>query len=135
LLVAAHNMQPSLMNNEIRLDLPCDEDLWVAENSAVWQARGGAAVAAASCANFAEALNHLLSASHYNNPNGKLGMQFSAFGCLVLICALHVYIWESRQRQHTRSWTAAEAESMHSKIEPALQAWSRAWVETNETCT
>lgn len=142
LLVAAHNMQPSLMNNEIRLDLPCDEELWAADSAALWQARGGAAAAAASSMSFSNALNTLLSAGqqnqfggqgNFNNFGGQtgFGLQLSSFGCLVLICALHVYIWESRQRQHTRNWTTAEAENMHAKIEPALKAWSAAWVNAN----
>ena len=146
LLVAAHNMQPSLMNNEIRLDLPCDEDLWAADSAALWQARGGTAAAAKSSVSFSNALNHLLSAgqqqqqqqfgqngNYQNFAQPGFGLQLSAFGSLVLICALHVYIWESRQRQHTRNWTAAEAENMHAKIEPALKAWSAAWVNANGT--
>ncbi|KAF8465336.1 fungal-specific transcription factor domain-containing protein [Kalaharituber pfeilii] len=133
LLVAAHNMQPSLMNNEIRLDLPCDEDLWAADSAVVWIARGGSAAAASSSISFSSALNELLSAGqqqhNFNQPG--FGLQLSAFGALVLICALHVYIWESRQRQHNRNWSAAEAENMQAKIEPALKAWSAAWVNAN----
>lgn len=136
LLVAAHNMQPSLMNNEIRLDLPCDEELWAADSAALWQARGGSIAASTSSIGFSHALNTLLSAGQQNQFGGQgnfngFGLQLSSFGCLVLICALHVYIWESRQRQHTRNWTPAEAENMQAKIEPALKAWSAAWVNTN----
>ncbi|KAF8454373.1 fungal-specific transcription factor domain-containing protein, partial [Terfezia claveryi] len=133
LLVAAHNMQPSLMNNEIRLDLPCDEELWAADNAVLWQARGGTIAASTSSIGFSHALNTLLSAGQQNQFGGQgnfngFGLQLSSFGCLVLICALHVYIWESRQRQHTRNWTVTEAENMQAKIEPALKAWSAAWV-------
>lgn len=142
LLVAAHNMQPSLMNNEIRLDLPCDEDLWAADSATLWQTRGGAALATSSSVGFSNALNTLLSTgqqtqftsqgnyNHFGNQPG-FGLKLSSFGCLVLICALHVYIWESRQRQHSRNWTAAEAENMHARIEPALKAWWTAWMCTH----
>jgi hypothetical protein len=51
----------------------------------------------------------------------------STFGCLVLINALHNYIWETRSRHHGRQWTTQESESMFSHIEPALNAWQAAW--------
>lgn len=146
LLVAAHNLPPALMNNEIRLDLPCNEELWSSHNAAVWQSRGGLVAASKSSVNFATALNGLLSAGQqqqYGPPgqfqnftNGQQGgvppyppsgIIPSTFGCLVLICALHVYIWETRQRHHARHWTSAEAEAMHAHIEPALKAWQAAW--------
>lgn len=145
LLVAAHNLPPALMNNEIRLDLPCGEELWSSHNASVWQSRGGLVAASKSSVNFATALNGLLSAGQqqYGPPgqfqnftNGQQGgvppyppsgIIPSTFGCLVLICALHVYIWETRQRHHARHWTSCEAEAMHAHIEPALKAWQAAW--------
>jgi len=51
----------------------------------------------------------------------------STFGCLVLINALHNYIWETRQRHHNKIWTNEETEKMHRHIEPALKAWQAAW--------
>ncbi|KAL7269668.1 hypothetical protein RUND412_007654 [Rhizina undulata] len=145
LLVAAHNLPPALMNNEIRLDLPCNEELWTAETAADWNARGGWVAASQRSVNFATALNGLLSAGqqqfvphgqfqHFANgqqggipPYPALGIVPSTFGCLILICALHVYIWETRQRHNARQWSPAEAEAMHAHIEPALKAWQAAW--------
>ena len=46
---------------------------------------------------------------------------------LVLINALHNYIWETRNRHHGRQWTSQENDSMFSFIEPALTAWQTAW--------
>lgn len=51
----------------------------------------------------------------------------STFGCLILINALHNYIWETRQRHHNKLWTNEETDKMHRHIEPALKAWQVAW--------
>jgi hypothetical protein len=148
LLVAAHNQDPKLVNNEIRLDLPCSEEFWIAPTANVWNAKGGFLAAAQSSPNFAVALNGLLSAgqqpygphsqfqSFSNGQHGGIppyppsGIVPSTFGCLVLICALHVYIWETRRGNQARHWTSAEAEAMHAHIEPGLKAWQSAWYLT-----
>ena len=148
LLVSAYNHAPALTNSEIRLDLPCDEDLWAAESSQAWRAKGGAAVAEQGSVTFATALSSLLTASQreqsqqhnmpqtYLEPFGsgvnpsdlpRSELQLSTFGCLVLINALHNYIWETRQRHLGRQWTSQETEAMHAHIEPALRAWQSAW--------
>ena len=54
-------------------------------------------------------------------------IQPSTFGCYVLINALHVYIWETRQRHTGRLWKTQETEAMHAQVEPALKAWQAAW--------
>ena len=148
LLVSAYNHSPALTNSEISLDLPCDEDLWAADSPEGWLALGGSAVAASRTVSFADALSWLLTACQRHpyqshNPshltghhlgssvNGLLPMRadfpVSTFGCLVLINALHNYIWETRQRHLGRPWTAQETEAMHAHIEPALSAWQAAW--------
>lgn len=148
LAVSAFNLSPSITNSEIQLDLPCEEELWQAESAHAWRACGGMAAAAASkVTNFAVGLAHLLNASHrapfqrshtlsYHQPFGSgfpldqlpsSDLKPSAFGCLVLINALHNYIWETRQRHNGREWTVQETESMHAHIEPALKAWQAAW--------
>ena len=145
MLVSAYNHAPALTNSEIRLDLPCDEDLWAAESPDAWYALGGAAVAEQKAIPFATALSSLLTASqrqqHYSSQSyhqpfeAGLGLaelpdsEFkpSTFGCLVLINALHNYIWETRQRHLGRQWTTQETEAMHARIEPALKAWHAAW--------
>ncbi len=147
LLVSAYNHPPVLINSEIQLDLPCDENLWAAESSHAWSAKGGRMAAEQSSTSFATALSTLLTASErqrqqqhvpqpFQQPLGP-GMSFeglpesslrpSTFGCLVLINALHNYIWETRQRHSDRPWTPQETESMHARIEPALMAWQTAW--------
>jgi len=148
LLVAAHNQDPKLVTSEIRLDLPCSEEFWTATTAKVWSQKGGYMAATQSSPNFAAALNGLLSAGqqqygsansfqHYSNgqqggiqPYPPPGIVPSTFGCLVLICALHVYIWETRQGSQARHWTSTEAENMHAHIEPGLKAWQSAWYLT-----
>ncbi|KAI9810539.1 MAG: hypothetical protein M1827_006212 [Pycnora praestabilis] len=147
LLVSAYNHAPALTNSEIRLDLPCDEDLWAAESAPAWYARGGAVIAGQTAIPFATALSTLLTASQRQQQHHQLSQNFhqpfgsgvhledlpesdlkpSTFGCLVLINALHNYIWETRQRHHGRQWTTQETEAMHAHIEPALKAWQAAW--------
>ena len=147
ILVSAYNHAPALMNSEIRLDLPCDEELWAADSPAAWYALGAAAMAEQRATPFSSALSSLLTASQRQQhqphtsqlpsyfsgdglPTTDLPMsdfQPSTFGCLVLINALHNYIWETRQRHLGRQWTTHETESMHAHIEPALVAWQAAW--------
>jgi Fungal specific transcription factor domain len=145
LLVSAYNHPPALTNSEIRLSLPCDEDLWNAGNAITWRAMGGASVADAHHIMFNSALGHLLTASQrprHQPPNSSdvpfgLGIRLkhlpesdlkpNSFGCLILINALHNYIWETRQRHLGRQWTNHDTEQMQAHIEPALRAWQAAW--------
>lgn len=126
LLVTAYNQPPAIMNSEVLLDLPCEEDLWTAVNYQDWVARGGLDAGNSKGMCFETALLTLL---HRNQQHPQQGSQLvpSTFGCLVLINALHNYIWETRSRHNGRQWTAQETESMYSHIEPALNAWQRAW--------
>ncbi|MCJ1354799.1 MAG: hypothetical protein MMC33_004789 [Icmadophila ericetorum] len=146
MLVSAYNHAPALTNSEIRLDLPCDEELWSADSALAWYSLGGKAMADQRATPFASALSSLLTASQRHQqqhqmpqvygqyPGSRMtGMEHtvdfqpSTFGCLVLINALHNYIWETRQRHLGRQWTTQETESMHAHIEPALAAWQAAW--------
>lgn len=140
-LVSAYNHAPALTNSEIRLDLPCEEDLWAAESPQAWKKMGGQ-TAMKKSVSFSAALTSLLTASQREQQNKSSNMFFSGsgmddptnaenrpstFGCLVLIYSLHNYIWETRQRHMGRQWTAQETEAMQSHIEPALRAWQAAW--------
>ena len=140
-LVSAYNHAPALTNSEIRLDLPCEEDLWAAESPQAWKKIGGQ-TAAKKNVSFSAALTSLLTASQRQQQNQSQNLFFtggsmedpshpenrpSTFGCLVLIYSLHNYIWETRQRHMGRQWTAQETEAMQSHIEPALRAWQAAW--------
>ena len=145
LLVSAYNHAPALMNSEIGLNLPCDEGLWVADSPETWRSLGGAAMSDQRSLSFASALGFLLTASQppqqerygvrqaCDPPNMKFedlpesGIQPSTFGCLILINALHNYIWETRQRHMGRQWTPEETKAMHDRIKPALKAWQAAW--------
>ncbi|KAL8704795.1 MAG: hypothetical protein Q9201_002066 [Fulgogasparrea decipioides] len=145
LLVSAYNHAPALMNSEIQLDLPCDEELWAAETADAWAAMKSSGVAERNALSFASALGSLLTASHRHpyQRSSQLDQPFgssqrlvdlpesdlrpSTFGCLVLINALHNYIWETRQRHTGRPWTTQDTEAMHAHIEPALRAWQAAW--------
>ncbi|KAJ5611188.1 hypothetical protein N7510_007907 [Penicillium lagena] len=140
-LVSAYNHAPALTNSEIRLDLPCEEDLWAAESPQAWKKMGGQA-AAKKGLSFSAALTSLLTASQREQQTQSSNLFFSAgtpddlstgdnrpstYGCLVLIYSLHNYIWETRQRHMGRQWTAQETDAMQSHIEPALRAWQAAW--------
>ncbi|KAI9039273.1 putative C2H2 transcription factor (AmdX) [Aspergillus affinis] len=138
-LVSAYNHAPALTNSEIRLDLPCEEDVWAAESPQAWKKMGGR-LASKSSSSFSAALTTLLTASHREqsqssspgNPTSgdeavNNDLSLSTFGCLVLIYALHNYIWETRQRHMGRQWTARETDAMQGHIEPALRAWQTAW--------
>lgn len=146
LLVSAYNHSPALTNSETRqLDLPCDEAFWCAEDAADFQAMGGVQMANHNRITFHDALGELLSAhekQHQQNltnwqefgpgsniisPPPTCDLQPSTFGCLVLINALHNYIWETRSRHHNKIWTNEETEKMHNHVKPALQAWEAAW--------
>lgn len=147
LLVTAYNQAPRILNSELRLDLPCEEDLWAAESAQAWSVMGGAAGAEAKATSFAEALSFLLTASQRSPQEHRVLSSYhpafgssvpldelpesdlkpSTFGCYVLINALHVYIWETRQRHNGRQWKTQETEQMHAQIEPALKAWQAAW--------
>ncbi|KAK4043840.1 fungal-specific transcription factor domain-containing protein [Parachaetomium inaequale] len=145
LLVSAYNHTPALTNSEILLDLPCDEEFFAAETAAVFRAKGGVAAANHNRMTFHEALGQLLRTNEkqhkrpFTNAHQPFGsavnasdlpesaLKPSSFGCLILINALHNYIWETRQRHHNKVWTNEETEKMHRHIEPALRAWHAAW--------
>ncbi|KAI9799867.1 MAG: hypothetical protein M1833_003789 [Piccolia ochrophora] len=126
LLVSAYNHAPALTNSEIKLDLPCDEDLWAADNAQAWYSHGGALVADQNALPFSAALGTLLSA-YQRQEQEQISLQPSTFGCLILINALHNFIWETRQRHPGSQWTTQETEEMHAHIEPALKMWQTAW--------
>lgn len=137
MLVTAYNHPPALTNSEIRLHLPCDEELWAADSAHVWRNLGGAAAVEANSVTFAASLTHLLTSAHRQRRRSSnvtaIGipsepeLRPSTFGCLILVNALHNYIWETRQRHLGRQWTTSETEQMHAHIEPALRAWQAAW--------
>ncbi|KAK1254119.1 hypothetical protein MKX08_008114 [Trichoderma sp. CBMAI-0020] len=142
LLVAAYNHTPALTNSEIMLDLPCDEEFFAAESSSAFFAKGGVEEANHNRLKFADALGELLRTNERQQKHmaaamngGRLSpatlppstLSPSTFGCLILINALHNYIWETRQRHHNKVWTNEETEKMHRHIEPALKAWQAAW--------
>ena len=144
-LTTAYNSNPTVMNSEIQLDLPCDEQLWSARSAQEWQNLGGLAAAEANTISFAEALGLLLTANqrpnkrrsssvtndlsmiHSHDDPAAPQLRPSTFGCLVLINAIHNYIWETRSRHHGRQWTSQETDSMVSHILPAIIAWQDAW--------
>lgn len=143
LLVSAHNHPPALSNKEIRLDLPCNESIWAADSPSAWIHLGGETQQQMP---FPSALSFLLTAdlrehgvpSQFDptsvsslcsgdSPQGSLDLKTSTFGCLVLINALHNYVWETRQRNNNRPWTSEETEAMRAHVEPALRAWQDLW--------
>ena len=149
LLMSAYNHTPALTNSEIFLDLPSDEEFFSAESSTAFAAMGGVTAANHNRMTFHDALGELLrtnerqqqqqqkSANVSTQQNfgfvldpddlPKTDLKPSTFGCLILINALHNYIWETRQRHHNKVWTNEETEKMHRHIEPALKAWQAAW--------
>jgi len=136
LLLIGYNQTPAIMNSEIHLCLPCEENLYNAESAQEWQNLGGLAAAQSQEIPFAHALNHLLSAgqrqSSGQQPESEL--KPSTYGCLILICALHNVIWETRNRQADTDCTAQQMEDMISNIAPALKAWQAAWKANERHC-
>ncbi|CAN8096932.1 unnamed protein product [Discula destructiva] len=150
LLVSAYNHPPTLTNPEIVLDLPCDEEFFEAESSAVFTARGGVAGASQCRLSFQDAFLDLMRTHDKQVRQRRMsfqnGQRFgaasdlnglppsnlrpSAFGSLILIHSIHNYIWETRLRHHNKIWTSEETEKMHRVIEPALKAWHAAWERT-----
>ncbi|KAA8621807.1 DNA binding regulatory protein AmdX [Pyrenophora tritici-repentis] len=148
LLVSAYAHSPRILNSEIHLDLPCEEDLWSVDNPQAWIAMGGSMIAQTRGLSFISAMTYLLEAStRQSNPGSRMRNPYpqafvsgqtlngpvesdirpSTFGCYVLINAMHVYIWETRNRHNGRLWKTQETEAMHAQIEPALKAWQVAW--------
>lgn len=138
LTVIGYNHAPRILNSELHLNLPCEENLWAADSAHVWVSMGGPHTSSQKGVAFADALTHLLTASErhrsgmqgtsmYRDEFSENALKPSTFGCYILINALHVYIWETRQRHNGRQWTTAETEQMHNQIEPALKAWQAAW--------
>ncbi|KAJ4392283.1 hypothetical protein N0V93_005908 [Gnomoniopsis smithogilvyi] len=150
LLVSAYNHPPTLTTPEIILNLPCDEEFFEAESSAVFHARGGVADADRDVVSLQDAFVDLMRTHDNQIRQRRMSMQNgqrfgstlnpnelppsklrpSAFGCLILIHSIHNYIWETRQRHHNKVWTPEETEKMHRVIEPALNAWHAAWGRT-----
>jgi hypothetical protein len=146
LLVIGYNQVPKILNSELQLDLPCDEDLWSAESPAAWKALGGEVAdreRAISCKNALEFLLKSGQRTPYRQRTPSLHHAFgssvpleslptsdlkpSTFGCYILINALHVYIWETRQRHQGNEWKAQETEQLYAHVEPALREWQAAW--------
>jgi Fungal specific transcription factor domain len=146
LLVIGYNQAPKILNSELQLDLPCEEDFWSAESPAAWTAMGGPVAIQEQAIPFKSALEFLLHSSQRKShqqrsllhhqafgssvPLDSLppsDLKPSTFGCYVLINALHVYIWETRQRHQGKEWKAHETEQLLTHIEPALREWQAAW--------
>ncbi|KAL9056029.1 MAG: hypothetical protein Q9162_003208 [Coniocarpon cinnabarinum] len=150
LLVVAWNHPPALQNSGISQSLPCDELLWRAPTPQAWAARRRELGGSDGSMPFQDALRELLMANEkqdefkplsHGQPFGsgvaredipQSNMRPSTFGCLILIDALHNYIWETRQRHCGRAWTTQQTEAMHAHTEPALRAWQAAWQSTPE---
>ncbi|KAI1933994.1 hypothetical protein LOZ66_006087 [Ophidiomyces ophidiicola] len=133
LLVSAYNHAPTLTNSEIRLTLPCEEEIWAASSPEAWKALGGKIHADQNAIQFSDALKTLLVAGQNTGSSMQMDgfspadLKPSTFGCLVLILALHNYIWETRQQHLGKQWTSQETEALHLHLEPAFRAWQTAW--------
>ncbi|KAG5979240.1 hypothetical protein E4U55_005393 [Claviceps digitariae] len=135
LAVASFNHSPAMTNSEISLDLPCDEEFFAAECSATFAAKGGVEASNHNRLTFYDSLSELLSTNERQHRQQQrqqqqqqlTDMKPSTFGCLILIYALHNYMWETRQRHQNRVWTYMEYDKMHRHMEPALKAWQVAW--------
>lgn len=137
-VVSTYNQAPSLNNSEVKLKLPCSEDLWGAESAQQWRQIKTTQPASDDLL-FADALGWLIQASQREQNKSSDPFAYGAaqmpdpeikpseFGCLILINALHNYIWDTRQRHVSRTWTQQEFETMYGHIEPALRAWQTLW--------
>lgn len=145
-LVIGYNQAPKILNSELQLDLPCEEDLWAASNPTEWNGLGGIGAAQQNVMSCKLALEYLLKSSQ-RRPTHQRSFSLhqpmassttkshrqqsqlrpSTFGCYILINALHVYIWETRQRHQGREWKPQETERLFTYLEPALREWQAAW--------
>ena len=149
-LVVAYSCAPVVTNTEIWLGLPCDEALWEAENAGSWGGLGGKADAETPQALFHAAFGHLLTAAQrqgrtsqtvdtsrglgVNDPSDTdSDLKLTSFGSLILIHALHNYIWETRQRHIGPQWTRQDTETNLGHLEPALHAWQAAWAANSSS--
>lgn len=145
-LVIGYNQAPKILNSELQLDLPCEEDLWAANSPIEWNGLGGLGATQQNVMSCKLALEYLLKSSQrrpnhqrsfsvhqpmasFTTKNHRQQSQLrpSTFGCYVLINALHVYIWETRQRHQAREWKPQETERLFAYLEPALREWQAAW--------
>ncbi|CCU75171.1 hypothetical protein BGHDH14_bgh00206 [Blumeria hordei DH14] len=146
LLVMFYNHTPILMNSEMTLDLPCDEEFWTADNARSFYSKGGAAMAEHHQLTFHESLGDLIRASedsheqrqefrwnslfrnNIQSDTHSSDLKLSAFGCLILINAVHNFIWEISQEYHQNTvWTSEQTEKLCRNLEPALKAWEAVW--------
>jgi hypothetical protein len=146
LLVTAYNHHPRILNSELNLELPCEESLWAADSPSAWTRLKATSGEGSKPIMFSAALSRLLntSTSHPKRPHRRTAshqasgssvpldqvplsnLQLSTFACYVLINALHVSIWETRQG-HNGAWKAEQTEKLRDLMEPALREWQAAW--------
>ncbi|KAG6016409.1 hypothetical protein E4U43_003693 [Claviceps pusilla] len=134
LAVSSFNHSPAMTNSEISLDLPCDEEFFAADSSSAFAGKGGAEAANHNRLTFYDSLGELLCTNERQQKQQRqqhqeqlTDMKPSTFGCLILIYALHNYMWETRQRHQERTWTYVDYDKMRRHMEPALKAWQVAW--------
>lgn len=144
LLAMVYNHVPVVASSDITLSLPCDEEFWAADTAESFYAIGGAAMTERNQPSFHETLNKLLRASDQEEIRRQQWPQIgqnitindvtsekgpSTFGCLILISAIHNYLWDLQQRNQQLKgvWIYEESEKMHRHIEPALKAWQAMW--------
>ena len=145
MLISAYNHQPVLTHSDLTMQLPCDEDFFSAESSAIFNAKGGVSAATRDSCTFREALEYFLSASKRQEQHQQTAMnggnfataangkpihedlKLSTFGCLVMMHALHDNLWEQRQCHYKNTWTNEETENLCKHMEAALHAWRAVW--------
>lgn len=123
----AYDTPPLILNSEIGLDLPCEENLWRAPNTQDWQQCQGDK--ATTTPSFPVVLRELLSeSSSHEEPGGRQTYSYSTFGCYFLIHGLIQHNFQLRQ--YTRSVFGSGSSLPLDQVkvlEKALSQWQRAW--------
>jgi hypothetical protein len=132
----AFNVPPLILNGEITLHLPCDEESWRAENADNWRRCG----AGQNCYSppFQDALRNLFSDSDYDNFGRQPTSQhptdapgFSILGSYVLIQGIIQHHFQLLQYSGLMSGSIIPADQI-TQIERGLKMWQQTWEKNPE---
>lgn len=128
----AYDTPPLILNGEIELDLPCEEDSWRAPNAQEWQQiRGNRTTTSPSFSVLLREL--LLGSSSQVQSSWRQSYTYSTFGCYVLIYGLIQHNFQLQN--YTRSMLGVDSSLPVDQVkilEKALSRWQRAWENNPE---
>jgi hypothetical protein len=132
----AFNVPPLILNSEVLLQLPCDEESWRADNADIWRRCGRGQ----NCNSppFQEALRNLLLESDQDTVGGQSASYlsrdasgFSILGSYVLIQGIIQHHFQSLQYSGLTSGSAMPLDQI-AQIERGLGRWQQTWEKNPE---